>query len=405
MERTPRLQGSLRARRWRGALLVIAAVVLVACQVPPAPPPVDPPGPSSIVFDGSPGTSAPPATLGPFAMTSFAPDVRPVPGDVTDVAGPTGPLGFGATVSHVRIGNGWSTWSHSYTGDVYSTKGAQSLTLTLPPNTGAFAFYVEPNNFGTFNITATAQDSTTSGAVPVEGFAGARYFGFFGVGDATVTSVTITSTISFAVGEFGIAEAARDELETLQDVHAWLARRNPFDPVAVDLQTELLQNGTPVATGIARCIDGHGIKPFFPREVVVPWDGFTPVPVASGDVFALRISTRLGTTAGDEPCEAHVDTAWGHHRRRVDALRLFYDGSFVPSRFGIGIGDDPPSDRYLRSDGTICGFFDSFHVTARTLEPEAPVTKFGKCTDSHILGVGDDNEWQEIGVWSMAPLP
>ena len=407
MERTPRWRGLTRARRWRGALLVVAAVGLAACQVPPpppGPPPADPPGPSSIVFDGSPGTSAPPATLGPFTMTSFAADARPVPGDVTDVAGPTGSLGFGAPVSHVRIGSGWSTWSHSFAGDVYFTKGARSLTLTLPPNTGAFAFYVEPNNFSTFNVTASSQDDTTSGAVPVEGFAGATYFGFYGVGDATIASITITSTISFAVGEFGIAEAAGDELQTLQDVHAWFSRRNIFDRVPLDLRAELLQNGNPVASAVTRCIDWHGISPFVPREVVLGWEPFAPVPVASGDVFTLRISARFGTTPEDEPCEPETVKVGKHVLPRLEALRLFYDGAFTPSRFGIGIGDDPASDRFLRSDGSPCGIHDSFQVTTRTLEPDPPVDTFSKCQDSPVVGKDPANGWQEIGVWAMAPL-
>jgi len=39
----------------------------------------------SIVYDGSPGTDAPPATLGPYTMTPFTPDTRDLFIDVTTI--------------------------------------------------------------------------------------------------------------------------------------------------------------------------------------------------------------------------------------------------------------------------------------------------------------------------------
>jgi len=41
----------------------------------------------------------------------------------------------------------------------------------------------------------------------VQGDSGAQYFGFYGTGDATIASITITcnDTSGFAVGEFGIS--------------------------------------------------------------------------------------------------------------------------------------------------------------------------------------------------------
>jgi hypothetical protein len=50
---------------------------------------------AAVVFDGSPGTAAPPATLGPHTMTPFASDARPVLADVSSVPSPLGGiLGF-----------------------------------------------------------------------------------------------------------------------------------------------------------------------------------------------------------------------------------------------------------------------------------------------------------------------
>ena len=135
----------------------------------------------TISFSGSPGTGAPPSTLGPYTMTSFGLDPQPF-GTVGGVAAPSGEVAFSPSLYHLRVGQGWATWSHGYGGDVYWTLGALTATVNLPPNTSAFYLYAEPNPFAVFTISATAQDGTTSGPIAVDGFAGARYFGFYGTG-------------------------------------------------------------------------------------------------------------------------------------------------------------------------------------------------------------------------------
>lgn len=166
-----------------------------------------------IHFDGSPGTAEPPATLGGYTMTAFANDTRALGIAVTTVPGPTGNLTFSKPLTHSKIDDGWATWSHNYAGDTYDTSYLEGededfVTITLPGNTVAFYFYVEPASYGEFTVTATAQDGTTSGPVSVEGDAGATYFGFYGTDGAMIESVTITvdeGAYGFAVGEFGIA--------------------------------------------------------------------------------------------------------------------------------------------------------------------------------------------------------
>jgi hypothetical protein len=163
-----------------------------------------------ITFDGSPGTAAPPATLGPYTMTAFGPDGRPDNTTVSDVPDPAGTIGFSPSLTHTHVGPaGWQTWSHGYTGDVYFT-GGTTITISLPAGTKAFYFYAEPQQFAVFSVEATAQDGTTSGPVPVQGNSGARYFGFYATGSATLASITVTTAdpTGFAVGEFGISPAA-----------------------------------------------------------------------------------------------------------------------------------------------------------------------------------------------------
>jgi len=165
---------------------------------------------AGIVYDGTPGTAAPPATLGSYTMTAFPPDPQGLYSDVSSVASPLGgDLGFSIPLSHRVIGSGWASWSHGYTGDVYFTNYGAEVTLTMPADTGAFYFYAEPNTFADFAFEAVAQDGTSSGEVIINGSYGAKYFGFYGTGGDTVDSITVTNTdggaSGFSVGAFAIA--------------------------------------------------------------------------------------------------------------------------------------------------------------------------------------------------------
>ena len=150
------------------------------------------------------GTSAPPATLGPYTMTPFPLDPQGTP--ATSVVSPLGgTVDFSTSMNHVQVGAGWATWSHGYTGDVYFTYDS-SVTLTLPTGTGAFYFYAEPIVFDTFMITATAQDGTFL-VQTINGNAGASGYGFYGTGGSVISSiqVDILRENGFGIGEFGIA--------------------------------------------------------------------------------------------------------------------------------------------------------------------------------------------------------
>lgn len=158
-----------------------------------------------IFFDGSPGTAAAPATLGGYSMVPFGADSQALGISVPGVTDPAGAISFAPALTHASVGNGWATWSHGYTGDVYWTTGTQA-TITLPPGTKAFYLYAEPNQFQLLSVEAVAQDGTTSGPVNVQGNSGAQYFGFYGTGDKTLASITVTTAdpTGFGIGEFGI---------------------------------------------------------------------------------------------------------------------------------------------------------------------------------------------------------
>jgi hypothetical protein len=161
------------------------------------------------------GTAGPPASYtapggGVFPLIPAMDDTSPVFGDVSSAPlGPGKNVLFSIPMSHRQIGSGWGTWSHGYTGDVYYTNGASSVTLTFDQkDMQAFYFYAEPNFFGLHPMTfsATGGGTTQSVSAMVEGSAGAQ--GFLVTADK-IDSITISIDDGgdFAVGEFGYAKS------------------------------------------------------------------------------------------------------------------------------------------------------------------------------------------------------
>src|ERR1039457_5082952 len=166
------------------------------------------------------GTTAPPGTLGGFSMTPIGADPSAVGSVVTSV----GSISFNQAVNHDQIGNGWGTWSHGYTGNVYDTADSltpTSLTLTMGGLTSAVYFYTESVNFANFTFTATAADGT-SVRQTINGNGGESGYGFYATGSNYITSITVTGTDSqgFAIGEFGLNSGSALSGSALSNVRA-----------------------------------------------------------------------------------------------------------------------------------------------------------------------------------------
>jgi len=90
-------------------------------------------------------------------------------------------------VAHAgSLATGWETWSHGYTGTVYSS-GEISVSADVSA-VKALGFEIEPALESSFDVTLTLND----GAVltrPVDGKGGAAFFGWVGSG---ITSLTIS---------------------------------------------------------------------------------------------------------------------------------------------------------------------------------------------------------------------
>jgi hypothetical protein len=143
-------------------------------------------------------------------ITPFEPDPRPLYTDVSEIPTPCtipGAIGVSPSVNHRRIGSGWISWGHGYTGDVYYTNGALSVTLTMPAATAAFRFYVEPNPFVVHTFQVLVNGSYLSDPFTADGSGGAAYVAVCGnpVETIQLTCITSPTPADFAIGEFGIA--------------------------------------------------------------------------------------------------------------------------------------------------------------------------------------------------------
>ncbi|HVN76084.1 MAG TPA: hypothetical protein VMT19_07185 [Thermoanaerobaculaceae bacterium] len=179
---------------------------------------------AAIVFTNL-GTNSPPSmlTIAPVTALDTTPQAAIVDGTPTGSipATPlTGNLTFSQNLRKETVPSTWATWSNGYTGPVFEyNTDPTTVTITLPAGSTAFYAYVEPDNFGAYNVTAVTNTGVSSGAISVTGDSGANGFGFNTTDTAeTIASVTITVDAGaggFAVGEFGLSETPNQAIPAL----------------------------------------------------------------------------------------------------------------------------------------------------------------------------------------------
>jgi hypothetical protein len=163
----------------------------------------------------------------------------------------------------------------------------------------------------------------------------------------------------------------------------WVGLKNRDDQgTQFDLRADLYVNGERVARGLTRCVTGINRGAAKAKEVLVPFGPISNEEIASGDVLALKVFTRIGTNEDGTECPG---------RGNAVGLRLYYDGADRPSGFGAEISPDTWTDYFLRSRGA--EFF---------LDAAPPVSTQAKQKDSGPVKFGGGNPWREIGTWSRA---
>lgn len=187
-------------RRTLVALTAVAALVGAGASTASA----------AVNFDSSPGSGPPPAKLGPYTMTKLSNDTRPQMSMVSSVDSSLGSIRFGLPVMHLKTGPGgdWNGWGFAPPTDVYFTGLTQSsMTIVLPPKTGAIDFYGQPDAPGRYTMTAIS-DGQVLGSVSARWPFGPKYFGFWAPLNEAIDAVIITApddAYGFAVGAIRIA--------------------------------------------------------------------------------------------------------------------------------------------------------------------------------------------------------
>jgi hypothetical protein len=166
----------------------------------------------------------------------------------------------------------------------------------------------------------------------------------------------------------------------------WIGLKSSDDQgTQFDLRTEVYINDTLVAEGETRCITGVTRNPSKAKEVNVAFGSVSDEGLTSEDVLFLTVLTRIGTNPDNTKCAG----PGGSHANAV-GLRLYYDATSRPSRFGAEISPEPLTDFFLHSMG-----IDFF------LDATSPTTTSAKFKDSTEVNFAGGNPWKEIGTWSM----
>lgn len=139
-------------------------------------------GQAAVLVDTTPGTGAPPGTLGGYTMVAFPDDPTPEGTLITQLAPPptalvTGSLEFRSEVEHMVVGGLWDTWSHGYAGDVYFADGFDLIMYRMPQGTMAFSMYIQPNLKVDFQFAVVSGVTLTT--LDIDGNGGASYVGFY----------------------------------------------------------------------------------------------------------------------------------------------------------------------------------------------------------------------------------
>jgi hypothetical protein len=261
---------------------------------------------AAVVFDGSPGNGAAPATLGGWALVASPQDDR-ANFELVDNAPATVDTSFtfDSFVSLRTIGAGWisAPWAGgAYRGRVYYSNGDSSVTFHLPSAQGAVAFYAAPDGFGTFSMEAVAQDGTSSGPVtvvnpfPGPNRVGGHFFGFYGTGGDKVESVTVTYVDGLALGDF-----------FLGDTRGAVPPHTPDAPASD--QSRNADGHHTISWPVVTDDDGDSIDHYVVQHRDADDDGWSDLAIVAGTSYAFG--------AGENPAEG--EGTWRYRVRAVDS--------------------------------------------------------------------------------------
>jgi hypothetical protein len=194
--------------------------------------------------------------------------------------------------------------------------------------------------------------------------------------DAAGNWATVAATIMLSSG---------NSVSAVGPAKLWIGLKNSDDQgTQFDLRAEMYLNGVRISEGETLCITGVTRNSSLAREIAVPLNPVSNGSYASGDIFSLKVLTRIGTTATGQKCTG----PGGSHNNAV-GLRLYYDALDRPSTVSAAIAPDPIMGYYLHTTNGIS-----------LLDGVAPMGA-QKYKDSNGVDFNNGNPWKEIGTWTM----
>lgn len=171
---------------------------------------------------------------------------------------------------------------------------------------------------------------------------------------------------------------------SLGPARVWVGLKNSDDQgTQFDLRVELYKNSsTLLASGETRCITGITRNPNLAKQAEIAFQPVVEESPGSGDQLSFRILTRIGTNPDGTKCSGP-----GGSHNNATGLRLYFDSTNRPSRFGAEVPPEPASGSFLH-------FPDSFD----TIAPTAATPKY---KDSSGVNFAGGNAWRQIGTWNM----
>jgi hypothetical protein len=119
------------------------------------------------------------------------------------------------------------------------------------------------------------------------------------------------------------------QLQSLGSLVTWIGLKNSDDQgTYFDLKAELRKNGTVIAVGESKNIQGVTRNASLAKELSLAFGAISDSQFATGDVLSIRILTKVADSGG--------------HNNAV-GLRLYYGAVSRPSRFGATFGSPPPT--------------------------------------------------------------
>jgi hypothetical protein len=167
----------------------------------------------------------------------------------------------------------------------------------------------------------------------------------------------------------------------------------------VDVQVQLLSNGTPVASGLDRCVTvtANEAKSSEFTQVSVPLTSDSSGSISPRNL-TFQASVRIGTKSDGSACANGTLTAPG--------VRVYYDSQTFPSGLNASLFSSSAQNYYLHSDGTACSFpTPSSGVTTSWFDGFTPAltgVENAKCQTSGSVAYAGNDPWANLGTFNFA---